>query len=283
MPLPKPVVHRYVPRLFRTVLGASLLFTGVAAPLSAQSVVGTVVERGSRQPVPQAAVVIMNADSSVRQTVFTDSAGRFSTVTEPGDFRLRVVRLGYAMVSSQTLPLTPSDTADFFIELPPRPVDLAGVNALLEDDWFDALHRRLDPNGFHQRRHAGGGFFLGPEEIDRRRPTQVADLLSTLPGVTAYADWRGSLIRGTSRAPRSQLNRYVTTACQPTIFLDGRPLTYDTLYQTIEQFVRPANLRGVEYYRNAVYAPLAFQPPMYGRATECAVIVLWTYVGVEAQ
>lgn len=284
IPTPPAPRERNLP-LPRCAWLCSLLFQFCLASASAaQTVVGTVLDGETGDPIPSAAVMILNPDTTVRHVVLTNAEGRFSIRASAGEYLLRVDRMGYASVWSQRLPLQSSDRADFLIRLPPEPVELAEVGSYSDRGWDRAVLRRLDPHGFYERRSAGWGRFLTPQEIDRRKPTQIADLLSAMPGLRAYPGPRGSIIQGVSRAPRSTgvgRGSSASFGCLPTIYVNGARLPPLGADMNLEQFVMTRWIRGVEYYRDAISAPLRFQPAPINRATECGILVLWTYVGPE--
>ena len=193
-----------------------------------------------------------------------------STPSTSGRFLVRVAGLGYGVVWSQLLELRREDTADFVIQLPPRPLELAGVESFASDAWFRAIDRRLDPNGFYDRMQARLGRYLTPEDIDRRKPNQVADLLVGMPGVMVEAHSTGTALHGRGR-------------CTPTVFVNQTRIPRDAVRGIdgfyIEQFVSPRHIRGVEVYNDANFSPPPFLPQS-GRG-DCSVVVIWTYVGVE--
>lgn len=250
-----------------------LLLSFSPTTVAAQAIRGTILDRATQDPIPNASVLILNSDSSLRQVVLSDSQGHFALSSPVGGFLLRVERLGFASVWSQPLQLAATDTADFFIQLPPQPVELAGITALHAEESNHGARRQLDHYGFNTRKGAGWGRFLTANQIEERNATQVAELLTGLPGLMAYPGARGSIIQGMVRAVRSGSD----PTCDPTVFLNFRPIPL----RLIDQLAPPRLLRGIEYYRDAISAPIEFQPPRRDQKAQCPVIVLWTYLGPE--
>ena len=111
---------------------------------------------------------------------------------------------------------------------------------------------------FERRRSSGHGYFVTPEEIERKGPATLGDLLRGVPGVTTACDRvTGCYIR-MMRAPRG---------CRAEIFVDGVSATL------VVQAETPAtDIVAVEVYRSASETPSEF-----GRLERtCGVVAIWT-------
>ena len=256
---------------------ASLILA--AAALSAETVHGQyvhgrVLEAATGSGVSSATVLIVNPDSSIRTGAVTDRGGYFSFRTTPGDFHLRVERIGYASIGSTRLTLARTDTVDFEVRLPLRP-------HVAEELTVTAIGRpQLDPSGFFARRDQLSGRFMGPYEVERRRPVSPADLLAEIPGYAVLPTRGGSRVLMTGRGRH----------CIPTVYVDGTlahrgtQSTYleerqvdDGIY--LESLINANAIRAVEVYQSGATVPARFRPvgPMGGG--DCGVLVFWTRVG----
>ena len=74
-----------------------LVALGAPTELKPQAVLGTVVDAGSREPVPQAHVVLLDTDLNAVSGVLSDDRGAFFVrAPRPGTYSLRVERIGFA-------------------------------------------------------------------------------------------------------------------------------------------------------------------------------------------
>jgi len=120
----------------------------------------------------------------------------------------------------------------------------------------------VDRNGFQQRRRSGLGRYITPEDISRRKPLNLSDLLRTMPGIFLQTTDMFShqlMMRGTGRG-----------YCAPSVYLDHMPME-GLSTDDIDAFVRPEDVRGVEIYSSTT-APPQFQRAFGG----CGSIVIWT-------
>lgn len=256
---------------------ASIILAAVAMSAQVahgQYVHGRVLEAATGTGVPSATVLIVNLDESIRTGAVTDREGYFSFRTTPGDFHLRVERVGYASTGSTQLTLVRTDTVNFEVRLPLRP-------HLAEELTVTAVGgRQLDPSGFFARRGELTGRFLGPYEVERRRPVSPADLLSEIPGYNVLPTRGGSRVLMTGRGRH----------CIPTVYVDGT-LAHRGSQSTflaerevddgifLESLVNANAIRALEVYQSGATAPARFRPvgPLGG--SDCGVLVFWTRVG----
>jgi hypothetical protein len=113
--------------------------------------------------------------------------------------------------------------------------------------------------GFNERRDRGIGRFFTADEIERRNPRLVSDLLRTLPG-TRISPMRGQSVI-TFRGLR----------CAPLVWLDGTAASVG--YLDVDLFP-PSTLAGIEVYSGPSTVPAEFTW-VRGKA-DCGVIALWT-------
>src|SRR6185436_5303430 len=114
--------------------------------------------------------------------------------------------------------------------------------------------------GFEARRRGSRGYFITREEIARRQPRTLADLMRNVPGIQTIC--RG----GASNSCRMTMNRG-SRPCAPDFFLDG----FEATASTGPNF--PINqIRGIEIYGDPSMIPLELQRPNL----RCGIIAIWT-------
>lgn len=251
----------------------ALLLTA-AASAEAQYLHGRVTDYRTGAGVASASVLVMNPDSSIRTGAITNRDGYFGFETSPGSFHLRVERVGYATTGSDLLELTRSDSLDFAIALALRPTQITAFTVTAEG-------ASLDRSGFFSRRDLGSGRFLGPYEVERRRPTSPADLLYDIPGFDINSQPGGFRVLMTGRNRR----------CEPTVYIDGtlahRGTQTNRLVQNseddgvfLEGLINATAIRAVEAYQTGATAPVRFRPVGPIGGGDCGVLVFWTRVGL---
>ena len=110
---------------------------------------------------------------------------------------------------------------------------------------------------FERRRHAGMGYFLTKEQIERINPTSLVDVLVTVRGVEQVCISNNCVAKMVRSPP----------GCYPQYFLDGNEST--------PYFARntpPQDIQGIEVYRGSSETPGEF----IGSNSGCGVIAIWT-------
>jgi hypothetical protein len=267
----------------------ALLLVLCSGPAAAQEVHGRVVESDTDGPVAGASVELLDglAEDRVVLGILSDEDGLFRIrAPASGSYRLRVRRLGYR---DSTTPLF-----DLVAREEPLEVEvLLGVEAIplaplvIVSERAARLDLRLVTRGFYERRRTWGregmgfGHFFDRDEIQRRNPTQVVDLLRGVPGIRIEP-------RGGHR-PGEITMRAITSIqgggglfglrCSPLIFLDGSIVSTGSPDvgaggmdpgTHIDYEVSVADLAGIEVY------PGLTQPAEFIRGNLCGVVVLWT-------
>ncbi len=125
-------------------------------------------------------------------------------------------------------------------------------------------NRSLDNIGFNQRKKAGFGRFLGPEQIQAMHPTYVTDILRNVPGLRVSYGPDGETVsssRGASSLMGGDCVMY---------YLDDMP--WQSMSPgDINTFVNGSEVVGVEVYQGGN------TPPRYSAGMRnCTTIVLWT-------
>ena len=202
-------------------------------------------------------VVVVGAQVSLaghlgRGTTGTDGSFRLSG--PGGDRTLVVRRLGFRP-ESLAVAIPPGATTEVSVRLVATPQTLAPVVVATTDI------RRYAPRlrAFHERRERGFGRFFTAEDIDRRNPAVVSDLLRTVPGA-----------RITKQGGQSVVT-FRNQNCVPLIWVDGMPAVAGYLDPDVFQ---PNSLAGIEVYSGPSTVPSEL---MWVRGKgSCGVIALWT-------
>ena len=198
---------------------------------------------------PVADATLYDGVSGARTT--TDSLGTFLFPRRPnGTQNVHVRRLGFTP-RRFVVDVIDVDPTDVVLELARHPTALAAV--LVRD--------RRSFAGFLQRRaRTTGGVFLDEEMITAKQPLSVANLLHGLPGIAVSS----------SLGTRSSIEtRFGRKSCEPSVFLDGRPVLADT--RDLDAFIDPRLLRGVEIYAFPAEVPREF----LGNPL-CGAILFWS-------
>lgn len=161
---------------------------------------------------------------------------------------------------------------------------LAGIPpaALYEIEGVTAEGRAARPrshipwiNDFYRRVELGKGQFIVREEIEKRRPREVWQLLQGLSSLNVVHSARGPLL----------INR--RTNCAPAIYMDGMLIGGGTAggllsggsagedmkgYMDFLTSNSVSTFEGIEFYRGPSETPLEYQ----GARAQCGVLLIWT-------
>ena len=238
----------------RHLLRTLLLVAVPAHQLAAQQIGGTVVDIVTGEPVPAVTVELFDPASTVVASVVADDAGEFViSIPAPGAYRIGTRHAGYQDARSASLELEAQDTLTVQYRIAPEVVVLNPLTVV-------ASSRRQPGHlsGFEERARRGvGGQFILREEIERRRPLRVSDLLAGSPGVQLVA--------------RAGLgNAVLLRGCEPAVFIDGVRIHGGAA--AIDELVSPIEIAAVEVYRGPSEVPVEFSGPETG----CGAIVIWT-------
>lgn len=242
--------------------------------------VGTVVGADDQAPIGGAMVLIRKLDGSPVYSAVTDEQGRFRLVhpdQATRDYTLSIEHVAYADVR-QEFSFAPGEQLAMEIRLAETAIEL---------DPIVVTERRrglLVDVGFYDRLERGHGIYIERDEIERRRPSQVTDLMQGRAGLKVVP--AGGLkydIRLTS------MDRF-TGDCQPSIWLDGALVrdagvamtstgatgsTLNTQLQ-LSEIISPEHIEAVEVYTSPAGLPLQFG----GSNAMCGVVVIWTRRGL---
>lgn len=259
-----------IPSLLFAVAAAILL----AAPAQSQiRLDGIVRDDETQQPIAGARVEVFDFTWRKLGNRVTDAQGGFTyPLRRPGTYRLRVTRVGYAVVTTPDLVTGANSYLNVEVRLKSDAVLLAPI----------AVVARTSANpspvldNFHARMRTGMGTFFTREDILRLRPNQMSDLVTRVPGL--FISTSG---RGTARQIFSGRSAGVAPGCPAQIYVDGRlmnPRIVDgdeVIGMTLDEAVNPADVEGIEIYHGLSTVPAEFLSP----DARCAVIAVWTRRG----
>jgi hypothetical protein len=123
--------------------------------------------------------------------------------------------------------------------------------------------KALESVGFASRQRSGMGHYLTAAEIARRNPTQLSDVLRTVPGLTVRQNGFQSEIVSTHGGS-------LTNQGCVNYFVDGLP--FQAISGDANDFVNPREVAGIEVYE-ASMVPAQF---MSNNGQSCTTIVIWT-------
>lgn len=157
---------------------ACVLTVAAVGHASAQAVRGQVVDDSTGWPVVGAAVALITVAGAVAATAQSDTGGAFRVATRPGEYRLRVRRIGYGewvsapltLRSGQDLGVSPRLTASA-VQL--EPAEVTG----------QPTTGRRPLSEFVRRRENGLGKFITRAEFEDWSPRQLSDVLMQMPGM----------------------------------------------------------------------------------------------------
>lgn len=250
---------------------------------------GVVVDVDSGEPIEGATVLLPD----LGQTAITNPLGRFTFPSlTPGNVNLEVTRLGYAEATGEVNIL--------FARTVNISVALSQEAILLEPITVSAVRRRIELPGledFERRLHSGWGQFVLEDEIQRRAPSKLTDVLYET----------GVEVRGNGQAIYMR-----RTGCGPMVYIDGIKVTHlprskslmgaggrstTATYQrrpsaastnlalgegpageaadAVNNLVHPADVVAMEIYRGPAETPGQY----LDSNAQCGVILIWTRRG----
>ena len=252
----------------RNFLLALLLLLLLPTVASAQRVVGRVVDGTTGAGVPSVEVRVETGNARAR--AISDSTGAFTVrlATGSGRYRVSAHHLAYSVTTAE-IDVDQQDQVEVLIRMAVTALALPPLEVVGRSRAPDPY---LERTGYYERKAAGFGYFIDPEEIARRNPQNTTDLFHRIPSVRV-------IMLGGIRGNDIRITRSEDPRCPPRVYLDrvivrrgGHMDSYDT---TLDAIIQPINLHAIEIFRSPAETP----PEFGGNATTCGVIVLWTKRG----
>jgi protocatechuate 3,4-dioxygenase beta subunit len=218
------------------------------------------VRNESGQPMANARLSVWGTSSETT----TDARGRFRLGNLPGGTQTVEVRaIGY-QPAERVVQLSAEDPATTDIAFSERVTELTGVTVTAT-----AARARLSP--FYERmrdaeRGINHGYFITPEDMERRRPTLITNMFEGLAGIRVVRrslDPRWAVVEGT-----------LNGGCPMTVYLDGIRVAGSAGggHDPLNILIDPTTVAAMEVYPRPVSAPPRYQS-LNGT---CGVILIWT-------
>jgi hypothetical protein len=235
--------------------------TGTAVPQQARGsarVFGKVVNRNGA-PVAGARVGLMGTSAAT----LTRANGDFVLDSLPAGTQAIVVRqLGYRP-AEMTVDLSSRTPSRVTVQLGAYVPELSPVEVVSRRD------EGLQKVGFLDRkRTAAGGYFMGPEQLEKRNAMKFTDILRSTPGIRVSEQNGQAMISST---------RSTTANACVTMYVDGAQ------WQQLEpgdldSFVQPNEVAAIEVYSGSS-VPIQFTQA----GQSCAAVVVWTKTRVQSR
>ena len=208
-----------------------------------------------------------NVQVNFGQRFMADDSGRFQVPALPTSMTLLVRRIGFEAVEFR---LTERPDTALRITMKPIPVALKGVTVTGASSF-----RSLDTYGFYGRmkdyeRGGSRGYFITPEDIDRRKPNWITQMVEGFPGIRVC----GRVSITCPAGPPLFEVILGRNACVMTVYLDNIRITgtRNGRDSPVNELAIPNHIAGVEVYPSALNAPAQYMPV----DGTCGVVLIWT-------
>ena len=249
-------------RWVKAVIGIVACASGgagrVAAAQTGGHVEGVVIEPTTGLAVPNVEVRLLGTNRVVR----SDSLGAFRLTVDAGRYLVRATRLGFGP-RSVPLDLADGDTVTMSIEMDVLPVALSEVVVRAREERY-----RGKMAGFADRMRTSAApraSFITREEIERRAPRQISDMVQE----------RGGRVASCFRAA--------------TIYVDGVMLVPDQIgapvrgrrTEPIQRDLRldhipPQEIEAMEVYGGPAVAPAEYSGTVAPGMQPGCIVLIWT-------
>ena len=208
-----------------------------------------IVRGPDSRPVSGASVAISGGLTSTQ----TDSAGRFVLGGAPsGTQTLQVRKIGYEGFE-RAITLLPEQTRQVAVTMETFVPVLASVTVkAVRDEMMDRI-------GFNKRKEAGFGYFVTPEEIDRRNPIRASDFLREIPLLQVIYDKNKAQVSGRGVGSDRNCLIYVIDGVQ--------------WRENLDDFLMPQQVGAIEVYSSQ---RLPADVPGAYNGQSCDMAIIWT-------
>lgn len=225
-------------------------------------VVGRLLDAESRKPIDLAEIRLVGQGGDLFRV--TDGEGTFLFPrVSPGVYEVLLTHLAYG-THSDSLEVGNGELVRYDVRLAMEPIELEPLVATVDRRSISPMHR-----GFYERMSLDmGGYFITREDIERRQPHRISQMIGEAPGVRV-------------RCPMGVCYVYSTRYrdCRPAVYLDRMYVTggknSDAPPWPLDRFVIPNEVEAVEVYEGPASLPAEFS----GSRAGCGVIVIWTRRG----
>jgi len=235
-----------------------LLLPAFAASASAQSVgaISGTVRDSTGTPIRGVEVVLLQ----LKGAIYSDSLGVFRLGDiPPGKRQLHFRRLGFAPKSVDA-EVAEGKTLALSVVLEASATQLEAMTV------EELTRRRQILSDFYDRSSRGFGHFFTREQIEKRNPMNLSDMMRLIPGARLVPMRSGG--QAALRFSRAQMG---ARDCPPQYWVDG----VKAWNLNIDDIV-PQDVEGIEVYSGA-----STVPPQYNTkegTTICGVVLIWTRI-----
>jgi hypothetical protein len=240
-----------------------------ASPAVAQVLRGTILDSVSGQPLPGTHVTVLDARDVTVGSAVTGLSGSFTFhLPIADDYRIRAIRIGYASRITEPIAVDTRFETSIQVVLLPNPVPLDTLTVVAENVAAEKWVPWLADDGFYDRRRKGFGHFLTHEEIEKKHPLVVADLLRGMAGVELHCS--GVFTCSVTMAGSSL---FIGKPCAPSVVLDGAVVNVGGSGGSGNvNALQVENLEAIEVYPSAAGVPVQYS----GYMSPCGAILLWS-------
>jgi hypothetical protein len=223
---------------------------------SVGSIAGIVRDSGGR---PVTGVEVRVASTGIVSRTDTTGAFRFADVPT-GKRELNLRRLGFEPASVNA-DVTKDRTIAVTIVLEVMAVELPGVVVA------EMVRQRNFLRDFYDRSEKGFGHFITREQIEKRNPANLSDMMRQIPGARLIPNRNG----GTATLRFSRAIMAPGRDCPPQYWVDG----VKTWALNIDDII-PQDVEGIEVYSGPSALPAQFNTR--DGTTICGVVLIWTRI-----
>jgi len=241
-----------------------------ASPAVAQVLRGTILDSTSGQPLAGIHVIALDARDVTVGSAVTGLSGSFMFhLPAAGDYRIRAIRIGYASRITEPIGVDTRFETSIQVVLLPNPVPLDTLTVVAENVPAEKRIPWLADDGFYDRRRKGFGYFLTHEEIEKKHPLVVADLLKGMAGVEVHCS--GPFSCAITMAGSSSM--FLGKPCAPRVVLDGAVVSVGgSRGSGSVNWFQVTSLEAIEVYPSAAGMPVQYA----GYMSPCGAILLWS-------
>jgi len=228
------------------------------ASVSAQSVgaISGTIRDSTGTPIPGVEVVLLQMQGAVR----SDSVGVFHFTNIPaGKRQLHFRRLGFAPKSLDA-EISEGRTLALNVVLEATATEIEGMTV------EEATRRRQILADFYDRSSRGFGHFVTRDQIEKRNPMNLSDMMRMIPGARLIPMRNGG--QAALRFNRAQMGG---RDCPPQYWVDG----IKAFALNIDDII-PQDVEGIEIYEGASTVPPQFNTKE--GTTICGVVLIWTRI-----
>ncbi len=237
-----------------------------------REVTGSVISAETHQPVPSAVILISDSAGDVQLTTLSGVDGGFSFLPpEAGSYSIQVTSIGYGSVEG-AVRVSAEGRIRLRVLMDVDPVELDQIEARARPH---RITTDMTFEGFDARKVSERGVFFDEEEIARRKPSRITDLVARSSGFRILRS-RGRQVDVESI--RAIGNPFHRGNCLPDIWLDGLRVRVGGYKEEgpgllyLNDVINPENLGGVEVYVGLSQIPIQFR----GTNSVCGAVILWT-------